>query len=104
MQKMVALVVLRIIPHSGTAFRRWFAKRVSDMYWHTLSEQARDFYTGFQPSVAHYCRMRQLDVDISTSVARYNYKQNFRVDARLRRNVWFNYWGWHEKAKSQKRL
>lgn len=104
MQKMVALVLLRTVPRSGTRFRLWFAQRVCEMDRYTRAEQAREFYMSFQPSVAHYARTRQLDIDISTNVARYNHKQNFRVDARLRRNVWFNYWGWHEKAKSQKRL
>ena len=101
MQKMVALVALRLAPHSGSAFRRWFAKRVSDMYWHTLFERTREWREGFQPSVAHYAKMTNIEIAISTNVARYNHRQNYRLCQMLKSNAWFNFWGWHDLAHSK---
>ncbi len=106
MQKMVALVALRCLPRGGVHFRKWFARNVVEI---VRATQFRDTQSeASAPSVAHFAKMSNLRLDIATSVACYNHKQNYRLHQQLKRNVWFNYWGWHEKyllpPKSKKRI
>ncbi len=96
-----------MLPRGGAQFRKWFARKVVVLARDMQLQETRVFYQRHvNPSVAHYERMMALRLDISTSVACYNHKQNYRLDQHLKRNVWFNYWGWHERCdyKSKKRL
>ncbi len=109
MQKMVALVVLRTLRSTGKDFRLWFARSVVAITRNTQYRDAQLWHAlECTPNVAHYARMSQLRVAMSNGVARYNYRQNYVQHQKLKRNIWFNYWGWHERAmlppKSQKRF